>query len=442
MDAVFINDKKPHLKTIAEILQKVYEGSIKKLMISMPPRAGKSYIVSLFCTWVIGKKEGNASIMRNAYGLELAEKFSYDIREIIKGDKYQKIFPGVRLKQDKKAVGDWATEASAQSTYFCGGVQGAITGKGCKDIAILDDPIKNLEEALSETILDKTWNWYLSTHKARMETGCPEIHIATRWSKKDPIGMLLAEQGKDWIQIKIPAIINEKSFCEEIRTTEEYLETRSMVDSSIWEAEYMQEPVETKGLLFPMEDLTYFRLKELRGEEVVGVMGYADLADEGDDSFCCVIGYIYNDLVYVVDVVFTKEPIEVTEAEITQQIIDYKPDVQYFESNFGGKSFAKTIKRNIDEHNNTAEKTEDKVTTIIKWKANTVNKETRILMKSGVIKQRFRFLEKEDRTNAYEKFIQELTSYIKQGKNKHDDAADGLTGLAERVYIKKVEFLR
>jgi len=450
MDSSFFIDDKWHLKTVADALQRVSNGTLKNLMISMPPRAGKSYIVSMWNAWSIGKNPKSAT-MRNTYGSPLAQKFSYDVRDLIKKDRYLNIFPSTQLRQDKKAIDDWAIEGSKQSSYFCAGVGGAITGKGCDEVAILDDPIKNLEDALSETILDKTWGWYLSTHKSRMEKGCPEIHIATRWSKKDPIGMLLEAEPDKWEKIVIPALIDGKSFCEDVKTTEEYLRTKGLIDDSIWESEYMQNPIEAKGLLFPMDSLNKFGLNELHN--IDGFINYVDTADEGTDYLCSLIGAIKGENVYIVDVVYTQEPIEITEALVANQIIQFHPDKSITESNFGGKSFAKNIEKIIKDENanirirnqenfdnkDYIQQLENK--TIIKWKANTQNKETRILMKSGQIKKFFYFRNDYEIGSNYDRYMKGLTSYIKMGKNKEDDGADATTGLADSCFTKKISFL-
>lgn len=450
MDCSFFNDGKWYLKLIAEALQKISDGIIFFLMISTPPRAGKSYIVSMWNAWSIGK-DHTVSFMRNTYGYSLAYKFSYDVREIIQKDKFLKVFPEVKLKQDKKAVEDWAIEGSKQSSYFCSGVGGAITGKGCETAGILDDPIKNLEEALSETMLDKTWEWYLSTHKSRLEKNCPEIHIATRWSKKDPIGMLLEAESEKWTQIVIPAIIDGKSFCEEVKTTEEYGEIKTLIDEALWESLYMQNPIEAKGLLFPIDSLNRFALKELH--DLDGCINYVDTADEGTDNLCSLIGHVKGGNVYIVDVVFTQDPIEVTEASVANQIIEWSPNKSVSESNFGGKSFAKNIKtiikiendliriKNGENHNNKDYVKQVENRTIVKWKPNTQNKETRILMKSGQIKKYFWFRNDYDQGSDYDKYMRELTGYVKMVKNKKDDAADATTGLANEVFIKRISFL-
>ena len=432
-DCSFFNDSKPHLKVIADALQRVEAGKILKLIISLPPRAGKSYIVSLFCAWIIGKHP-EGSIMRNSYAATLAEKFSYDIREIVQSDKYKAIFPNVELRKDKHAVDDWAITEAKQSSYFCAGVGGAITGKGCNLVAILDDPIKNIEDALSETILTKTWQWYTSTHKSRIEKGCPEIIIATRWSRKDPTGMILQEQPEQWEEIKFSALNEQgETFCEAIKSTDEYLEIKKVTDEFIWEAEFMQSPIESKGLLFPVEELQRFNLSELRLSDASGVSGYTDTADEGTDYLASLTGVIVGENVFITDVVFTQDPIEITEPLVAQQIIRNKHDRHTVESNNGGKGFAKNVQKLIGGQSRCT----------VKWQATTQNKETRILMKSGQIKQFFRFRNDYAPGSDYDKFMRQFTSYVKMGKNKHDDAADATTGLAETLFkTPSIDFLR
>lgn len=437
IDPVFFTDDKPHLIKIANALQKVSEKKIMKLVMSLPPRAGKSYIVSVWCSWMIGKNPAG-SIMRNSYGQSLAEKFSYDIRDIIKTKKYTDVFPAIKLKDDKQQIGDWAVVGSKQSSYFCSGVGGAITGKGCNIAAILDDPVKNLEDAMSETISEKTWNWYLSTHKSRMETGCPEIHIATRWSKKDPIGRLVESEAGEWTIITVPALDESgKSFCESVKTTAEYEELKKILDAYIWEAEFMQNPIEAIGLLFPPHELNYFSMEEVKrfyeipegkkepAEKWDGIIGYTDTADEGSDYLASMTCCLKNDRVYVPDVVFTQEPIEITEGLVANQILTNKHDKHITESNNGGKGFSRAVQRILKGL---------KYFCDMIWKPTTQNKETKILMKSGVVKQKFYFRNDYPAGSDYDKFMRNLTSYMKAGKNKHDDAPDCVTSMAGYIF--------
>lgn len=434
MDNGFFNDNKPHLKTIAEAFQDIFEGRVKKLAVSIAPRAGKSYITSLFCAWVLGK-EPETSIMRNCYAAKLAEKFSKDIRDgIIQNPKYKEIFPEAELNPKNTAIDSWSIGKNSQPSYFCAGVGGAITGFGCKRIAILDDPIKNIEEALSELVIDNIWNWYTSTHLSRLESGCAEIHIATRWTKYDPIGRLTDPESEsydpDMKVIRIPALDDEgNSFCEAIKTTEEYLQMRKVTDEFIWEAEFMQNPIEEKGLLYPPGELNKFEIRELRGAPDA-VLAFTDTADKGTDFLSCVIGYRYGNDTYIVDVVFTQEGVEITEPLVAQKIIDHRVDVMWIESNNGGYQFARNVRRLINGRS---------FCNVIALPT-TKNKETRILMNAGYIKDYYHFRKDYKPGSEYDKFYRQFTGYVRLGKNVHDDAPDSVTGLAEntkyRIYKK------
>lgn len=431
MDPVFFTEGKKHLKQIADAMQEVADGKVKKLAVSMPPRAGKSYITSLFCAWVLGK-EPKGSIMRNSYAAKLAEKFSKDIRDgIIQHPKYKEVFPGVKLSKNNTAVDGWSLDGNTQPSYFCAGVGGAITGFGCKSLAILDDPLKNIEEALSEITIESVWNWYTSTHLSRLETGCPEIHIATRWSRKDPIGRLTDENSEafsgDFKVICISALDeNDESFCSEIKTTAEYHAIRKVTDEFIWESEFMQHPVESKGLLFPIEDLKKFNKKELATKKPDATICVVDTADKGDDSLCAPVGKKFGEYTYITDVVFTQDGVEITEPLVAQQIIDTKCDITHIESNNGGGQYARNIRK----------LTRGKSTCMITDKMNMTNKETRILMNAGYIKEFFYFREDYEPGSDYDKFMRALTSYIKLGKNRHDDAPDAITLLADTIKYK------
>ena len=437
MDPVFFTPAKKHLKQIAEAFQRVADGQINKLAVSMPPRAGKSYITSLFCAWMLGKYP-DGSIMRNSYAAKLAEKFSKDIRDgIIPSDRYRKVFPDVKATG---AIDNWMINSNTQPAYFCAGVGGPITGFGCRTIAILDDPIKNIEEALSETVIEGTWNWYTSTHLSRLESRCPEIHIATRWTRKDPIGRLTdsnSENYTDMEVISIPALNDEgKSFCEEIKTTEEYLSLKKVNDSFIWEAEYMQQPIESKGLLFPIEELNRFTMNDIKTKTPDGVIGFTDTADRGDDYLCSPIGKVFGACTYITDVIFTQDGVEITEPLVARMLIDTQCYLMRIESNNGGSSYARNVRTLI----------QGKSPCMVTDEHQSTNKETRILMNAGYIKENFYFRKDYEPGSDYDRYIRALTSYVKLGKNKHDDAPDGTVGLAElsktMIFAKEPESKR
>lgn len=389
----------------------------------MPPRAGKSYISSLFVAWMLGKfpKE---SVMRNCCSDRLYQKFSYDTRDIIRAVKYKQVFKDVRLKSDKQNIDGWNVEQSKQVSYFGGGVGGTIIGFGASMLAMTDDLYKSLEEAMSDTINEKTWSWKQGTHDSRIEGNCCSIDIGTRWSENDVLGRLETSEKYDEI-IRIPALDkNDETFCADVHSTEYYRDLRLETDSSIWEAEYMQKPIDVKGLLFPKSEIKRFKLSDIAGQSPDGVIGACDVADQGDDDLSAPFGKVHGNKVFITNIVFTKDPVEITEATLSQMIIDTGCDRIRIESNNGGRIFSNSVKKILG-----------KSKCDVQSRMTTANKQTRILMKSGYVKANFHFLDETEYTKGsdYDKFMKSLTSYKKEGGNKHDDAPDSITILAEFI---------
>ncbi|MDR2627203.1 MAG: terminase large subunit, partial [Dysgonamonadaceae bacterium] len=290
--------KRIFLKRIADAFTRVYRAfpakTTYRLAVSLPPRAGKSYTSTLFIAWMLGHFP-EESVMRNCCSDTLYNKLSYDTREIVKSKRYHEVFPEVKLRGNRQNLGGWSLDSARQVSYFGAGVGGTVIGFGASMLAMTDDLYKNLEEALSDTNNEKTWAWKQGTHDSRIEGSCCMIDIGTRWSASDVLGRL-EETGKYNEIIRIPAIDeNDESFCEDVHTAEYYREIRSELDESIWAAEYMQEPIESKGLLFPKTELNRFKLSDLEGKKPGGVLGACDVADEGDDDFCAPIGKVFGE---------------------------------------------------------------------------------------------------------------------------------------------------
>jgi len=172
--------KRKFLKEVALAMQEIEEGKIKSLSVSMPPRAGKSYITSVFCAWVIGRNPSE-SVMRNTCTATLYQKFSYDTRAIVRNDKFRKVFPQVVLSEDKANLNGWNTNLAKQVSFFGAGVGGTIIGFGASKIGVSDDLYRGLEDALSDTVNDRIIQWKEATHDSRFEKGCARIDIGTRW---------------------------------------------------------------------------------------------------------------------------------------------------------------------------------------------------------------------------------------------------------------------
>jgi predicted phage terminase large subunit-like protein len=407
--------KRGFLRDVAEAFQDIEERKINSLSVSMPPRAGKSYITSLFCAWTIGKNP-DKSVMRNACTATLYLKFSYDVRAILKSDKFREVFPETRLSDDKANLQGWNTNQSKQVGYFGAGVGGTIIGFGASNIAITDDLYKGIEDALSDTVNDRIIQWKESTHDSRLESGCAKIDIGTRWTLNDIIGRGM--EAKHYDKSVIVQALNEddRSFCEHVLTTAEYHEIRNRMSKEIWLAEYQQEPIDMKGRLFTgVNFITKAEFEDLiKTNPIEGCIGYVDVSDTGMDYTAVAIAAIVKNKPFVVDYLFTRENTDITIPQ-TAAILD-KWSVNYcrVESNNMGAMFARNLQT----------LTKSKILQV----ANTTNKLTRIIMQAAFINNRMIFVR--DGRQESESFLTNMFTFSKEGKNKHDDAPDCVAGLA------------
>jgi len=407
--------RRPFLKDIALAFQDIADGKILTLSVSLPPRAGKSYITTLFCAWILGRFPED-SVMRNTCTARLAEKLSYDAREVVKSEKFAEVFEDVRLSDDRAGVSGWNTNKSKNVGYFGQGVGGTIIGFGATKVAITDDLFRNMEDALSETIREKTHSWKEATHDSRKESGCAEIDIGTRWTRDDVIGKN-SEGGHYDREIIVPALDDKgQSFCENVMTTAEYLKKKGKTRAEIWDAEYMQQPVDIKGRLFT--DLKTFTDLDAVLKNSEGCVAYVDVADEGSDYLCAPFGHIVGDLIYITDVMYTKANTDVTTPQLAGLLNKYKVRYTRVETNGMGGIFIKMLRNLVTD-------------TSIIGIHNRQNKITRIIMSSDYVLRRFRFLETDE--GEYGQFKRALQSFQKEGVNKNDDAPDAITGLAVMV---------
>ena len=415
MDSDFFSAR-PFLKEVADAMQEIEEGHIKSLSVSMPPRAGKSYITSLYCAWVIGRNP-TESIMRNTCTATLYVKFSYDVRAVIQSTRYKQVFTDVRLSDDKKNLQGWNTNSARQGSYFGAGGGGTIIGFGATKVAITDDLYRGIEDALSDTINDRIHQWKQSTHDSRFESGCARVDIGTRWSLNDVIGRNM-EQNQYEKSIIVPALTgDDKSFCEAVMTTEEFHDKRKRTSPEIWSAEYMQQPVDIKGRLF--NELRYIDETELNElierHPIDGGIAYIDVADQGADYTAMAVAVMINRSFYVVDYVYTRDNTDVTLPICASMLNKWQVKYCRVESNSMGAMFSRQLQT----------MTEAKILQV----ANQVNKMTRIIMQSVYIQNRLTFARRESDPQSLQ-FIQNVLSYSKEGKNKHDDAPDCLAGLS------------
>jgi len=409
--------KRPFLRDIAVILQRVYDayskGEIIRVAISLPPRAGKSYIVSLFCAFMLGHFP-DKSIMRNTCTATLYDKLSKDVREVVASDKWFRLF-GIQLRT--KGVKTWDLETATQSSYFGGGTGGTIIGFGASMLDISDDLYRGITDALSEAINKKTIDWAEGVRGSRVERGCCQIDVGTRWRQDDIIG--INDKRGDYLPenvIKVSALDkNDKSFCEDVQSTEHYLNERSKIVEAIWMAEYQQEPIDIKGRLFNYDDLQWYDGKMPVDMSIDANIGVCDVADEGHDYLSAPFAKKIGDLYYIYKWVFTTESVEVTQPLLIGEMNEEKVNLMRFESNNGGRIFALDVSKEVE--------------TTVTWQFTTSNKETRIFTDSAWIKKHCVFRSDMKDGSQYDRALQQILTYLARVEKQKDDAPDSLSML-------------
>jgi hypothetical protein len=253
----------PHQRLIIEKLEAVERGDLRRLMLFVPPRHGKSELASVrFPAWFLGR-DPRRKVILASYGAVLAYKFSRRVRNLVKSPLYQRLYPGIELTGDAAAVAFWAWlhRGEEAGAFNAAGVGGGITGEGC-DLLIVDDPVKDAKEALSLTVRDDTYEWYASTAYTRLDKQANAIVlIMTRWHEDDLAGRLLQqaeEGGEPWEVVDLPALAEtgrEDALQRPpgralwpARFDEDRLAIiRTTVREQWWEALYQQRPPETLG---------------------------------------------------------------------------------------------------------------------------------------------------------------------------------------------------
>ena len=252
----FINGA--HHVRMARAFERVASGKSKRLIINMPPRHTKSEFASyLLPAWFLGKYPGK-KVIQTSHTAELAVGFGRKVRNLVDSEVYGQIFPGVALQSDSKAAGRWNTNSGGD--YFAIGVGGAVTGKGA-DILIIDDPHSEQEAALAEInpeIYDKTYEWYTSGPRQRLQPGGAIVIVMTRWSKKDLTGQVLKSaaqrSGEEWEVIEFPAILpSGNPLWPQFWSLNELLALKNELPNQKWMAQYMQQPTSDASAIVKRE---------------------------------------------------------------------------------------------------------------------------------------------------------------------------------------------
>lgn len=428
----FYKEDREYLKSQCEELQDFLNSDDQLMVINEPPRHGKSRTVGCFVEWVLGN-DHSQKIMTGSYNETLSTTFSKGVRNAIseaKADEskivYSDIFPNTRIKYGDGAMNLWSLE-DGYNNYLATSPGGTATGFGAT-IMIIDDLIKLAEEANNADVLDKQWSWFTDTMLSRLEEGGKIIIVMTRWHSEDLAGRALkyfAELGWKIRHINYRArSLDGKMLCEEILSEKSYYDKKAIMGDEIFSANYDQEPIDIKGRLYTSFK-TYEELPKNSEGHVLGtIKNYTDTADTGED-YLCGINYVeYNREAYVINVLYTKAGMEITEPELAKMLFEDKVNVADIESNNGGRGFARNVERELREkyHSNLA---------VINSFYQSKNKQSRILSNSTWVMKHIYF--PVNWKDKWPEYYDSMIKYQKEGKNAHDDAEDATTGVAEKV---------
>lgn len=362
--------------------------------------------------------------MTGSYNETLSTMFSKNVRNDIQEIKanpdkivYTDIFPSVSIKRGDGSMNLWALEGGYNS-YLATSPGGTATGFGCS-LLIIDDVIKNAEEANNELVKEKHWDWFTNTMLSRLEEGGKIIIIMTRWSTDDLAGRAIEHYGAKAKVITMKALQDDGTMlCDDVLSYSSYQEKTRAMGADIASANYQQEPIDLKGCLYSSFK-TYTRLPEFDK-----IKSYTDTADTGDDYLCSFVYGIYDGEAYIIDALYTKSPMEITEPKTAELFVKNNVNVADIESNNGGRGFARSIKRILKDKYRTNK-------TSIHTFHQSKNKKSRILSNATWVMEHIYF--PQNWRDKWPELYEALTKYQREGKNKHDDAPDALTGVAEKV---------
>lgn len=424
----FYKEDRDFLKDLAQRLQWFIEEAEAQIMVvNMPPRHGKSRTATKLTQWLFGKYGAGEKVMTGSYNETLSMTFAKAVRDTIATEPsngvitYRDLFPDTRIKYGSAEVKKWALEGSEVDNYLATSPTGTATGFGCT-IMLIDDLIKNVKEAYNEHVLNSHIEWFNNTMLQRTETDFKIIIFMTRWTTNDLAGYVL-ENFDNVVHINYKAIQDDGSMlCPEILSKADFeLKTKNM-NKDIIAANYQQEPIDIKGRLYTRLK-TYTEIpKDDEGNSLLKyILNYTDTADEGSDFLCSICYGMYEGDYYILDVIYTKEPMEITEPATAEMLTRNNVGFALIESNNGGKGFARNVDRECKAMGNNH--------TVIKWFHQSQNKKARILSNStGVMNNVYLPVNWMDK---WPDFASDMMKYQKEGKNAHDDAPDAITGVYE-----------
>lgn len=425
----FYKSDRKYLVELCDDLQSFYESDeYDALIINEPPRHGKSRTASLLVEWILGKNQ-DEKIMTGSYNETLSTMFSKNVRNGIMETKadpmkpvYSDVFPNVRIKRGDGAMNLWSLEGG-YNNYLATSPGGTATGFGAS-LLVVDDLIKSYEEACNEATKEKHWEWFTNTMLSRLEEGGKIIIIMTRWASDDLAGKALEElpeSGYKIKHIKMKALQDDGTMlCEEVLSRKSFEAKKKVMGEDVVSANYQQEPIDLKGRLY-----TSFKTYDGELPQFKYIKNYTDTADTGNDYLCSInYGVTFQNEAYILNVLYTKEGMEVTEPAQAKMMFEDEVNIADIESNNGGRSYSRNVERIMRERYKTNK-------TVFRSFHQSKNKAARILSNSTWVMEHIYF--PHNWKHRFPEYYEAMMKYQKEGKNKHDDAPDATTGIAEKI---------
>ena len=430
----FYMPRRKQLLRCVEGIQKLEEGKLHTLAISLAPGVGKTTLAEFGLAWTSGRNpflgnlvgSHNNSFLEGVYG-EMLRIFDPQ------GEyKWGDVFPGMGVintnaKNLMIGIGYNKSDDMRFKTLQMGGSLGSqLSGRvRASNWLYLDDPVDGIETAMSRERLDKLWQTvYTDFFQRAIGNRVRRLVIGTRWSISDPIGRLedyySGDPGAMFIREPVLDENDESRFDYPYGlgyTTEALHKQRDMMDEPSWLALYQQQPIEREGQLYAPEELRrYFDLPEKDPDAILAI---CDTKEQGADYCVCPVFYQYGSDFYLDAIICDNGKVEVVQERIAKILVDRKVKQCRIESNRGGTIFAQNVEKRVKELGGM---------TSIQTRWTQTNKETRIQTNSALVKEHVLFKDESlyAKDREYRDAMTQLTTYSMMGKNKNDDVPDAL----------------
>lgn len=337
-----------HIRLLARKLEEVERQGGKRIIISIPPRHGKSFLTSqIFPAWFLGRNP-KKYIITISYGDELATDFGRAVRNYVGDPLYQRVFPGVTLSRDSRSSSRFNT--SEGGSYFAVGVGGAITGRGAH-LLVVDDLIKNWEEAQSKTVRKNIIDWFLSTAYTRLQPNGSVILVNTRWHDEDLPGYLLKhDKGNKWEEICLAALDeNDEPLAPEFYSKEELQQIRTTLGSRIFSPLYQGKPVPEEGGI--INGAWFRRYDRVPTDKPIRIIQSWDTAikdDQLNDFSVCTTWFEFPGRFYLVDVLRGRWSYPALKKAARDHRRHHKPDIILIEDKGNGSSLISEMRLEED----------------------------------------------------------------------------------------------